>query len=265
MRLTWLTDTHLDFVNKQLISGLCDWIMSTRPDAVLISGDIANGKKLRTSLTSLSDQTSAPIYFVLGNHDFYHGSIADVRVLVSGICAELPKLTYLTHTNAVHLTGNTCLIGHDGWADGRLGDYQNSHVRLNDYVMIRDLANLEKQERLNRLNTLGDEAAEHFRKTLPTAIENYNNIILLTHVPPFREACWHEGQISNDEYLPHFACKAAGDVIRDIMLRHPNKNMTILCGHTHSNGIVNILPNLRVKTGSAIYTRPSVQETIEIQ
>lgn len=37
------------------------------------------------------------------------------------------------------LANNTILLGQDGWADGRLGDYQNSRVILNDSRMIADL------------------------------------------------------------------------------------------------------------------------------
>jgi len=64
------------------------------------------------------------------------------------------------------------------------------------------------------------------------------------HVPPFRNACWHEGKISDDEYLPHFACKAVGDVLVDVMKKYPEGKLTVLCGHTYSKGVANILPNL---------------------
>ena len=32
--------------------------------------------------------------------------------------------------------------------------------------------------------------------------------------PPFREAAWHDGKISSDDYLPYFACKVIGDVMK---------------------------------------------------
>ena len=47
------------------------------------------------------------------------------------------------------------------------------------------------------------------------ALERFEHVLVLTHVPPFREACWHEGRISGDDYLPYFACKATGDVLLD--------------------------------------------------
>ena len=80
---------------------------------------------------------------------------------------------------------------------------------------------------------------------------------MLTHVPPFREACWHRGQISDDDWLPHFACRAVGEVLVEAMAAHPECEMTVLCGHTHSPGEAQVLPNLRVLTGGAEYGRPA--------
>jgi len=88
--------------------------------------------------------------------------------------------------------------------------------------------------------------------------------LLLTHVPPFKASCWHEGQISDDEFLPHFACRAVGDVLVEAMQKHPKCDLTVLCGHTHSPGEATILPNLLVKTGGAEYGSPCIQELIAI-
>ncbi len=41
--------------------------------------------------------------------------------------------------------------------------------------------------------------------------------------------------------------------------------MTVLCGHTHGSGDAQILPNLRVLTGGAVYGRPGVQRVIEVE
>src|SRR5690606_27301024 len=103
---------------------------------------------------------------------------------------------------------------------------------------------LSKTERLARLNALGDEAAAYCRKWLPDALHRYAHVYFLTHVPPFRDACWHQGQLSDDAFLPHFACEAVGNVLIDIMRQHPDRQLTVLCGHTHSPGQAQILENL---------------------
>jgi len=239
--------------------------MAARPDALLISGDIGVATDVEQHLLLLTELIPVSINFVLGNHDFYRGSIVAVRDRIASLASASSQLTWLSQTGIIPLTEKTCLVGHDSWADARLGDYKNSQVMLNDYKYIAELQYLSKEERRIKLNALGDEAADHFWKTLPDAVKQYQHILVLTHVPPFREACWHEGQISNDDYLPHFSCKAVGEVLVDIMRSYPDRQMTVLCGHTHSSGVVDILPNLRVKTGATVYGKPEIQEILTVE
>ena len=49
------------------------------------------------------------------------------------------KMVYLSQAGVVELTPSTALVGHDGWADARLGDFDHSDVVLNDYVLIDEL------------------------------------------------------------------------------------------------------------------------------
>ena len=84
------------------------------------------------------------------------------------------------------------------------------------------------------------------------------------HVPPFREGCWFDGRLSSDEWLPHISCKAAGDVLIEMMAGHTDRHMTVYCGHTHGEGEAQILPNLRVITGGAEYRAPKLQRIIAI-
>jgi hypothetical protein len=174
-------------------------------------------------------------------------------------------LFWLPRAGIIELTPNTGLIGHDGWADGRLGDYWGSDVLLNDYLVIGEFIGRDAKERLNKLNALGDEAAAHFRPVLPEALARFRHVIVLTHVPPFREACWYQGRLSTDNWLPHFSCKAVGDVLKETMAAHPDQQMTVLCGHTHGAGEAQILPNLRVLTGGAQYGNPRVDRVLTVE
>ena len=259
MHLAWLTDLHLNFVELDCVDDLCRRVRDEGADAVLISGDIAEAPGVEAYLQLLDRQIDRPIHFVLGNHDFYRGGIGEVRARVAAFCARRPGIHWLSQETMIELTPETGLIGHDGWADGRLGDHAGSDVLLNDFFLIEELAELEPETRLERLHALGDQAADHFRSTLPEALRRYRRVIALTHVPPFREACWYQGQISADAWLPHFACKAVGDALVDVMSAHPDRELIVLCGHTHSAGDAWILPNLRVFTGAADYGRPGIE------
>jgi len=265
MRLAWLTDIHLNFLSRDDAEDFFVRIRAEEPEAILLTGDIGEARNVVVWLERLDRELQRPIYFVLGNHDFYGASIEAVRAAVTALERPRPYLKYLTATEEViELTGNVALIGDDGWADARLGNYEQSLIMMNDYRLIAELAPLTKQDRWPRLKELGDQAAAHVRRLLPRALVRYERVILGTHVPPLREACWHEGQLSNDEWLPHFTCKAVGDAILEIMRANPTKQLAVYCGHTHSPGICQPLPNVTIHTGSASYGLPEIQRTIEV-
>jgi hypothetical protein len=184
--------------------------------------------------------------------------------MVAGVTRESERLRWLPEAGVVELAPTVGLVGHDGWADGRLGSYATSPVMLNDYLLIDELSGLSPQARLGVLNELGDEAAAFVRAHLPAASQRYRKVYFLTHVPPFREACWHEGELSNDDWLPHFACGALGDALLEVAEANPACEITVLCGHTHSRGVARLRPNLDVRTGGAVYGAPVIEEVIEL-
>ena len=239
-------------------------LVSTEADAFVISGDIAEANDVAVHLRSIADRVERPVYFVLGNHDFYRGSIAGVREKVRALCSVTPNLHWMPEMGVVPLTDETCLVGHDGWGDGRLGDYHGSDVMLNDFGLIAEFGGFDEDpdDRLAKLHVLGDEAALHFRSVLPDALARFRHVIVLTHVPPFREACWHEGKVSDKNWLPFFSCKVVGDALVDAMMAAPDRKMTVVCGHTHGGGQVAILPNLYVFTGGARYGTPVIQRVL---
>lgn len=266
MKLAWLTDLHLNFLRSAALEAFLEMLIGAEADAFVISGDIAEADDVAVHLHTIAVSVERPIYFVLGNHDFYKGSIASVRAKARTLCSVTPNLHWLPDADVVPLTGEACLIGHDGWGDGRLGDYHGSDVMLNDFGLIEEFGGFDEdpQERLAKLHALGDEAAAHFRSVLPAALSRFRHVIAVTHVPPFREACWHEGKVSDDNWLPFFSCKTVGDALVEAMAMAPDRKMTVLCGHTHGGGEAQILPNLRVLTGGARYGQPTVQRVIEV-
>jgi 3',5'-cyclic AMP phosphodiesterase CpdA len=265
-RLAWLTDLHLNFLPYAQVDEFLGRVEAIEPDAILITGDISEAGDLGGMLRHIDERIVRPVFFVLGNHDFYHGSIRDVRALATRMCdSAAGQLRYLTAmAEPVELTPTVALVGHDGWADARLGDYERSLVMMNDYRLIAELAAHGKRDRWPILQALGDEAAQHVRTVLPRALARYPHVLLATHVPPLREACWHEGRPSDDEWAPHFTCKAMGDAILEIMHDHPQRKLTVFCGHTHSPGECRPLPNVEIFTGGAQYGLPAVQRVLFI-
>ncbi|MDX1946661.1 MAG: metallophosphoesterase [Pirellulaceae bacterium] len=259
-RIAWLTDIHLNFVQPQ--SGVTDFLETVRvenPDAVLISGDIGEAPNIVKYLQVIDQTLQLPVYFVLGNHDFYRGGIASTRHKVSKLCLARPNLHYLTlATDPIALSPRMGLIGHDSWADGRAGDYDNSTAMLNDYLVIREFAGLTPELRKDRMRVFGDEAAQHIRKQLDDAMQRFDHVMLLTHVPPFRELCYHKGELLDDNWAPHFCCLGVGEAIVEVMRDYPKRRVTVLCGHLHSSSQHNPLPNVSVMIGGAEYGKPAI-------
>jgi Icc-related predicted phosphoesterase len=264
-RVAWITDIHLDFLDEEARDAFYAVVDDENADAILLGGDITTALDLQPVLRAMAARIRAPIYYVLGNHDFYRGSIAEVRAEMSPLCEEVASLHWLPNAGVLALAPGVGLIGQDGWGDGRVGDFLMAPNKLNDYRLIQELTNLSPNDRLAMLNALGDEAAAAVRDLLPSALAQYSKVVFLTHVPPWRDACVYEGKPSDDEWAPHFTCKAVGDAILEIMAGHPEHQLAVLCGHSHGANDCRMADNVRVVTGGAEYERPAVQRSFDFQ
>ena len=148
MHIVWLTDIHLNGVTDAVTDDLLAAVSAHCPASVLIGGDIAEAPDVRDYLLHIAAGLDCPVYFVLGNHDYYFGSIQHVRQEVGRLCQRHPQLTYLTDSEPVSLSECSALVGHDGWADGRCGDYHNSRVVMSDHRLITELADKDQESRL---------------------------------------------------------------------------------------------------------------------
>lgn len=115
------------------------------------------------------------------------------------------------------------------------------------------------------MQELADADAFNMVNDLVKAIRQHpKTIIILTHVPPFKESCQHEGKISDDNWLPYFSSKIMGDVLLPAAEENPSINFQVYCGHTHSESSYHPLHNLTIKAGKAEYYRPTLQEVIAV-
>jgi predicted phosphohydrolase len=256
----WVTDPHLDFLRPDPLRAFAARLGALAVDGLFLTGDIANAPRLLSTLAFLDAATPYPLYFVLGNHDYYGGSIRDVRASLAGWSG--PGCYWMPASGLIALSDTVALIGHGGWGDGRVGDFMASRIMLNDYVRIEELSGCSQAARFERLKALGDEAADYLGVQLEVALDRFEEVLLITHVPPFGAACWHEGRAEVNEWTPHFTCGAVGERLAAIMAARPDRRLRVFCGHTHSAGVVDIAPNLRVTTGAAVYRAPALQAPV---
>lgn len=268
--LLWCTDIHLNFLKEShkqefyesLVRFLEKSILSEKSthSYLILSGDIGESDSVAGYLDEMSKLLKCKIFFVLGNHDYYGSDVKSVRAKFPYRDESSVRYLHTLPEKFVSLSETWALVGVDGWGDGRNGRPMTTHVCLNDFVKIKDLSCANNQtELVSNVRLLGNESAERLRDHLTAALENHKGVVVTTHVPPFKEASWHEGKMSDDNWLPWFTCKATGDVLREIMSAREDRICVVLCGHTHGTGRVEILPNLTVLTGGADYGIPEVQ------
>jgi len=276
MRLAYCSDLHLNFTGPLSLQSFLSEVRSANADMLIICGDISGGGNgLRDCLSCLELELNTPIRFVLGNHDYYRLSFAQGHSIVKDAVAEsvvlyddVRILSWLTNGVIERLSDDAVLIGHDSWYDARAGLLRDK-VILNDFYEIADLSPLSSYAKVPKslilkIQEIADEAASYFDLMLPKALKQARKVVLATHVPPFPQAAWHEGKQSDPDYLSFFCSVCVGNVLVKHMEANPDKELLVLCGHTHGEGEAQILPNLRVLTAGAKYGKPKLQGVIEV-
>ena len=256
--IAWLSDTHLDMVDSSWFDTLCKELQDSDACAIWLTGDIAASADVCDWLVRIHHQVQLPVYFVLGNHDYYGSSFAKVDQAILKMVTEYEGITWMDTQDSVVLDEENTLVGVGGWGDARSGDFHNTPIRINDHRLIQDLSNIPRQEVYNRLLERGTMMANRLSKQLSTCVDS-QNIWVLTHVPPFEEACWYQGKAGNPHWTADFVCVAVGEVLERFAQENPDKNIQVLCGHGHNRGIVRKQKNLLVYTAAAEYRKPRVE------
>lgn len=274
--LAWATDVHLDFLSDHEVLNFATRLVADNPSAVVITGDVSVADRLIYHLSVIERVAQRPVYFVLGNHDYYGGSIEKVRQDMKGLTNLSQFLRYLPSTPYVALTPSTALVGHDCWYDAMNGDWRRSNFFMTDWTHIKEFvvgagvrrgdphtANMSMIVETAR--KLSHEGATHVHDGIKAAARYHKNVIVAAHVPPFPETHIYEGKAGDPGAQPWFTSKLFGDVMMDASRAFPKVNFTVIAGHTHGEYSGKIADNLTVHVGGAEYRRPKLQKLIEVQ
>lgn len=268
-KFAFCTDIHLDHLKSEdELIAFCKSLIKTDPQAILITGDISNGKSLIYHLSVIEKITQKPVYFICGNHDFFSESIEKLRKQIREVTNISTHLKYLSDKDMsyVNLTNDTALVGHDGWYDMMHGNTSTIRFLMNDWMYISEYAGtmwkhdnswkLDKVKIVDISRKLAHEGALHIRNGIKAATKFYKNIVVMTHVPPFEQASLYMGRPSELDARPMFTSKIMGDMLFDASKTYPEINFTVLCGHTHDPFNDMITPNMRCIVGKADYGHP---------
>jgi len=264
MKLLWLTDTHLDHSDSSLRQAFYKKLRGEDFDAAVITGDISTSRLLSTHLSELAQAcASRKVYFLLGNHDFYGSSFKEGDRIAAACCAKHSNLQHLGQGEVIRLGPTSALVGHRGWADGRVYGGRRTSQRFPDQDGIRDLRYHSTYPAYRKMERLGRESGAYFRRVLPYALASYRNVLIATHVPPFSRAVRFDGRPCEPTKLPHYVNASAGAVIQRVGEHFPQTKITVLCGHAHHGNTVRITDNLEVRVGQARKGAPAIQSVFE--
>lgn len=284
-KLFWFTDIHLDHLTepRQLTNGMydgtrrysetkvkdfCERLVAKSPDSVLITGDISIAPMIETHLLMLEKHIPrVPIYFVLGNHDFYNGSIKDVRDRLQKYNGTSGRLIWLNTQGVVSLTKETALVGHDGWYDGGYSDWFKSRLVMTEYRIVEEFRAKNQMVVFKTMQELAKQCADHIDKNVQAAAQTHKNVLFATHVPAFRNnSRAPDRKLSDINWLPNMSSKMAGDALIRAASAFPDTNFTCLSGHTHTSWEENYGHNLREITGQSRYGHPCLSlRVIEVE
>lgn len=273
MKLDWITDPHLDHLREE--GALISFLMKLHErdsDGLLVTGDLATSDTLYDFLGLLSGAYQRPIYFVLGNHDYYGTWRKETHKRVRAVSRACPKgiLNWMVDVRVAMLSHDTAVVGHDGTYDARAGQVGAGFV-MGDYLPggITDLVAARALGPDHLFELLRGEAracAEHVKATVREAVrKGARRVIILTHVPPFHEASLFRGQPSSPASAPWYVNLTLGDALLELAAEWPAVSMEVLAGHTHGACVHQARPNLSVHVGSARYGRaPQFQRPVSV-
>jgi len=83
MKVVQLSDVHIGTIrNSKFLNRIVDKTNELKPDIVFITGDLVDGSgKLSQETFAPLNNISAPVYYIMGNHEFYEGEDSVAHLL----------------------------------------------------------------------------------------------------------------------------------------------------------------------------------------
>ncbi len=264
-RLLILSDLHLDKAQASYKAKFLNTLQKSDFDAVLITGDVSVAATLTEHLIKIAEVCgNRPVIITTGNHDYYGSSLREVDQGITDLCANQANLIALGRGEIIKLSRTTALLGHRGWYDGLAGSGKKTRVESPDRFLIEDFRGMGRTDFFRKLNSLGMESADYFRRLLPQALSRYQRVLVATHVPPFTQGVRYDGKGCVWNRQPYFANRSLGNLIWGISKRFPDRQIQVHAGHTHSATSVRIRQNLFLEVAGARPGKPIIGNFLHI-
>jgi predicted phosphodiesterase len=262
-RVCWLTDTHLNVLAAAARQAFYQTVVEQQCDAIIITGDISETPSTTAQmLQEMHASIRSPIYFVLGNHDYFSSTVELAHKQMRLLHKQNSALVWLPLYEYIPLTKTHALLGQDGWADARLGNFAIPDENDLDAQNIHDLIEAKRTSRAalqKKMQHLADRDASQLQHQIEQAIhDGYQKLTVVTHIPPYAEVAWHRDKPYDEVKLPYFTSDAIATVLNKSSKKYPEVTFRVLCGHTHTARKAQITTNLSVNVGYAKTGSPKV-------
>lgn len=259
----WLTDIHLNFLSDIGIIEFCNYLRARKPAGIIITGDISTGNKVIEHLVELEIELRVPIYFVLGNHDLWHTTLAQVEQDIANLNKE--NLIYLSKSPVISLSDTTALIGVNGFCDARFNIPKYNFVFWMDWFFIQDFKKCNSAaDKLALMRDWAYQGAEWIAKQLQEALKTHSNVILATHFPLYPETNLWLGEWYQEMWSTYNSSKIMYETVKNIMIDYPNSSLTVCAGHVHLPREVKLADNILMKVGGSQLGFPKIHEILEV-
>ncbi len=261
-RLAWLTDIHLDHLTpRPKVRHAFAEMVAEDSDCCVITGDISSYVEARL-LPEFAKHYGKPVYFVLGNHDYWGAGFVDTHAQLRRLEDATENLHWLSECSPIDIAPGVQLTGQDGWYDAEYGSWRDSSFHMVDWNAIRDFYGMKVVDIVAKCRRHAGFQARAARCQLDTTTAP--TVLFATHVPPYQQSAMHEGKPSDRTSMPWYTSKAMGDTLDAWASANPGRQLTTLCGHVHSASEYQAADNHLVLCGAAEYGAPVVQRVFDL-
>jgi len=264
-RYIWLTDTHFNFLDQAALLGFFLSLEEKKADGIFLTGDVSTGPHLVKHLNLLEKVVKTPVYFVLGNHDYYRATFSEIENSMVELMQSNSRLHYLSVSDPISLSDDVAVIGHDGWYDAGWRAPVTPAIFVWDWYFIKDFRALfGTEERMNLVRARATKAMEFIIENLEKAFKKHSTAYMLTHFPPWPEESDRFYGLLEKFWMPYNSSKMMADALVKIMEKYSDKKLVILAGHTHIKRKIQISSNIEMRVGDAEFGKPQIQKIILI-
>lgn len=237
MRALWLTDLHVNRLDQEQYNQLLNRIKISDAEAIWLTGDIGDPPLNWTFLEDLFCIFNKPIYFVLGNHDYYHQQVDATRQKARDFSQSYPNAYYLA-TEAGFVWEEQFILGVGGWANtGNIPIKEKTW----DSDAIDDLLRLNNFQLQTKLNELAESDAQTLLLKCAAGItDKIKKVTIFTHVPP-TDAMHGKYSIKplQDNRTIYYS-SALSAAFKSLLQDYPDIEFQVYSGHLHQSQVYKI-------------------------